>query len=359
MDDAKQDSIISQFCDMVEKTEVEDGKPVSVAILIHDGPDPDAIGGAIALRHILSSHVKRQTETTIIYGGEISHPLNKTMVNVLGIQMTHVKDVGPIETPPFHHFVCVDCVPSRTVYKDYEFSLVVDHHRNDTKETKLKDIRPVGSVCSILWEYMTELGIELDRNDEEEAIVATAMSVGIKIDTSDFVSDNVTDLDFDAYKGLLGSINLRNMSNIVNFPIPPYHFELRKMLDQEGNVCIENGVFIGGIGYISRAKRDAIPVIAEERARQEGIDTAVIFAIVGNDIQASVRSNSLSIDVNTLCQNIFGRDFAGGKQGAGAAKIAMGFLGVEDEDEEHREKMWEAVRDLIIARILEEMSNHR
>lgn len=333
----------------------EDEDTLKVAIVMHDGPDPDCIGGGLALQRIIKSF-EISTEIKMIYRGEVSHPLNKTMVNILDIRLT---PYNVIENEEFDVYISVDCVPARTPYPDKKFMLAVDHHKNDTKDTLIADIRPVGSVCSILWEYLEEEGIVLDKMVDDDEVVATAMAVGIKIDTSDFVSDNVTDLDFEAYKSLLSTVNVRHMSSIVNFPIPPYHFELRKMLDQDGNVIIENGVFVGGIGYISRGKRDALPVIAEERARQEGIDTAVIFAIVGDEIHVCVRSNALSIDVNALCQTIFGKHRAGGKQGAGAAKLEMGFCNVDTENESIQFKMWDAVRAIVMSRVLKEISNHR
>jgi len=332
----------------------------NVAILVHTGPDPDCIASAMGMCRILK-FFNPEVYCSILYEGEVSHPLNKTMVNVLGIVM---ESIGLDKTPDklqddYQCFIAVDCLPERTYLKDVQFDFVVDHHRSDTKMAKVKDIRQVGATCSIIWGYMNELGIELDKTIEADATLATAMVLGIKTDTSDFVADNVTDLDFEAFKNLLESVNIRSLSNIVNYPIPPYHFDLRKIVDHPDNVHIENGVFIGGIGYISSGKRDALPVIAEERARQEGIDTSFIFAVVDNEIQVSVRSSGLSVDVNSLCQKIFGKEFAGGKLGAGAARIPMGFLSISDESNEIKSQMWESVRSVIMARILREMSNHR
>jgi len=85
----------------------------------------------------------------------------------------------------------------------------------------------------------------------------------------------------------------------------------------------------------------------------EGIQTAIVFAIVGDHIEASVRSVGLSVDVNALCQKIFGKQYAGGKQGSGAAKIPMSFLDISDCSDDVQEKMWESIKEFMIQKIFE------
>jgi nanoRNase/pAp phosphatase (c-di-AMP/oligoRNAs hydrolase) len=256
-------------------------------------------------------------------------------------------------------FIAVDVTPERSAIPNVDYLLTIDHHKGDTKVSKYKDIRPIGSASTIIWSYMDEIGLELDKTNEADATVATALLVGIKTDTCDLVTDIVSDLDFDAFKGLIGSIDQKCLQKIVDFPIPPYHFDLRKRLDHEEHVVIENGIFLGGIGYITPSKRDALPSIAEERARVENIDTSFIMAIVGGNLEVSVRSSSLAIDVDKIIKKIFGKDNGGGKMGAGAAKIEMGSLSVESEDEETKGEAWEFVRRLWFKRILKEMAEHR
>jgi len=176
--------------------------------------------------------------------------------------------------------------------------------------------------------------------------------MGIKTDTSDLVTDNITDLDFQAYRNLLEHVNQRHLSAIISYPIPPHFFELRSNLDQDENIRSDGGVFVGGVGYISSSKRDALPALAEERARVEGIETAFVFGIVGENIEVSVRSVGLSVDVNALCQKLFGKQYAGGKMGAGAAKIPLGFMALDPNvPNEVKEKVWEAVKERIIDKI--------
>jgi len=335
------------------KKEFVDGNFKKIAIVTHDNPDPDCISSAMGMIRLLSAWNKN-IECKIIYSGEISHPQNRTMVNVLSISLVRMSDVENIEED-FDAFIVVDSIPERCLPEKIECLAVIDHHRVETKRAKIFDIRTVGATASIIWEYLKIEEVEFKVGDDADETLATALIVGIKTDTSNFVGENVTDLDFEAFKHLISFANRRQLSAIDNYPIPPYHFELRSQLDQEDNIKVDNGVFVGGIGYVSPSKRDVLPSMAEERARVEGIDTAFVFAIVGDNIEVSVRSGGLAVDVNALCQKIFGRQYAGGKMGAGAARIPLSFCCLKDSSDEVREKMWIGIKEYITEKIFQEI----
>jgi nanoRNase/pAp phosphatase (c-di-AMP/oligoRNAs hydrolase) len=342
----------------------ENSNSLHVAITMHVNPDPDCIGSACGMKRIIREWIP-EAEVSLVYMGEISHPQNRTMVNVLNLNLIHVDEIdgGLKDSDAVQDFadayIAVDVMPERSAIPNADYLFVVDHHKSDTKKTKIKDIQYVGAASTIVWSYMDKIGLELDKTSEEDSRVATALIVGIKTDTCELVTDAVTDLDFDAYKHLIGAMDQKSMIKIIDYPVPPYYIELKKRLDQEDHAISENGVYLGGIGYISPAKRDVLSSIAEERARVEGIDTSFIVAIVGSNLEVSVRSSGWAIDVEKLCKNIFGKEYAGGKMGAGAARIPMGIFSVEDEDEEIQGEAWEFVRRLWFKRILKEMSDHR
>lgn len=330
-----------------------------IAIVMHENPDPDAIGAALGLKKLFRIW-KPEVKCSNIYSGEISHSQNKTMVNVLNVTMVHVSEIEDFGVYSF--FALVDCVPDRCLpfieNKDVKCNFVIDHHRSETKKANISDVRSVGSTSTMVWEYLKKEEIEFDKNSDEDSVVATALLVGIKTDTQDLVTENVTNLDFEAYKSLMHHIDRGKLSSIINYPIPSYQLELRNKLDTEGNFKMDNGVFVGGIGNISTSKRDVLPILADERSRLEDVNTAFIFAIVGDDLCVSVRSINLAVDVNALCQKIFGKDNAGGKQGAGAAKLPLGFFVVNpDSPQEIKDKQWEFVRSFLIGRIFHVIEN--
>ena len=327
----------------------------NIAIFMHDCPDPDSIASALGLERLL----KEWNEDILcqhFHGGEISHSQNKTLINVLNIPLTNVNEVEDIDNK-FDHFICVDVMPERCL-KDVEFLMAIDHHKVDTKKAKIVDIREIGATSTIIFEYLQKEGICFKEGDDKDQTIATALLVGIKTDTSDLVSENVTAEDFEAYKNLIGYVDRAKLSSITDYPLPSYLFKLRSELEKEENIRIDNGVFVGGIGTIAKSKRDVLPILAGERARLNEISTSFVFGIVDDNIEVSVRSVGLEVDVNSLCQKIFGKEYSGGKSGEGAAKIPLYFLSLDaNTPDEIKEKQWEFVKAYVIDRIFHVINN--
>jgi len=331
-----------------------------IALCMHAMPDPDCIGSALGLTKVLK-HWNPEVKCTYIYEGEISHPQNKTLLNLLNISLTNAKEIEEIEDK-FDHFISLDVMPERCLQScniDVEYLMAIDHHRVETSSAKFTDIRPVGATSSLIWEYLNKENIEFNEEDEGDTFIATALVFGIQTDTDDLTSENVTSLDYKAVESLMKYADRSKIQLIKNYPIPSYQFELEGKLNEEGNIKVAKGIFVGGVGYISITKRDALPTMASLRARMEGVDTAFIFGIVGDYIEVSVRSQGVSTDVNTLCQKIFGKDHAGGKMGSGAAKVPLGFLGVSSTaPKDVKEKAWEAIKAIVIDKIFHVMEGN-
>jgi len=333
----------------------------SIAIVMHENPDPDAIGAALGLTMLFKTW-KPEVKCSKFYSGEISHSQNKTMINVLNVDMANLAEVGDAINE-YAFFVLVDSLPDRSApfvdNKDIKCNFVVDHHRNETKKAEITDIRSVGATSTIVFEYLQSEGVKFSSNNDLDTMVATALLIGIKTDTQDLITENVTNLDFEAYQQLMHFIDRGKLSSIINYPIPSYQLELRNNLEVEGNFKMDNGIFVGGVGHISGSKRDVLPILAYERSRLEDVNTAFIFAIVGDFICVSVRSINLAVDINAICQKIFGKEHAGGKQGAGAAKIPLDFLVVNTEaPQEVKDKQWDFVRSHLIDRIFHVIQNN-
>lgn len=316
-------------------------------------PDPDAIGSGMGMRLLLRNLTG--IDSDIIYSGEISHPQNKTLVNVLNITLLDQKDVLSDEqslTERYNRFIFLDQTPREKWCSDLEIDVVFDHHKVNYDKAKLVDIQQCGACCSIVWFYLSQCGCEWDDDDDVAMDVVAAMLFGIKTDTNDLISENVTTLDFEAYQHLAKYAKRERLASIINYQYPAYYFEVRSRLTENDNNKIQDSFFIGGVGFISQARRDCLPMLADERVRMEGISTSIVFAVVGNHLEASVRSTNPAIDVNKLCKDIFGEEFGGGKWGCGAAKIPLGVLSITDLPNELKDKAWETYRDIVMQRTL-------
>ena len=324
-------------------------------------PDPDSIGSGMGIKLLLQNISK--SDCTIVYSGEISHPQNRTLVNVLNIDLIEQEkfflDNKNEICKKYSKFVWVDSVPREKFSEEIKPSLVIDHHKtNYDKNGSIVDIRNVGACCSIVWEYIKNSGYKLSPDKESDTKIAIAMLFGIKTDTGDLISDNTTDLDFIAYQDLAVIVKENNISDIINYKYPAYFFEVRSRLDEEGNSVIKDSFFIGGIEFISPVRRDCLPMLADERVRMEGISTSILYAIVGDNLEVSIRSNNPAIDVNKLCKDIFGEDYAGGRTGAGAARVPLGILSASTMSDDDKKIIWGAYRSIILHKILHYCGGH-
>lgn len=306
-----------------EKHKDDENKALNVCL--HSAPDPDAVGSAVGFQ-LIARHFGFKAD--IYYAGDISHPQNKTIVNVLNVDLNQVPPGDPDKNGAIN--VCVDCTPANSCCKTAE--LVIDHHK--TKPTGVDFViqnANYGACSTIIWKIINELGIEIT---DEDTAVATALLLGIRTDTNDLISETMTKDDFIAYQSLLDMSNKEHLQKVMNYPFPRYLYEKRLALHREGNNYEKDGVFVGGIGYINGDQRDAISILSEEYVRMESVNTAVIFAIVDKEtLQVSIRSSLVSTDVNQMTKSLFG-EFGGGKPGAGAARIPLNFYGDLDDDDE-------------------------
>jgi nanoRNase/pAp phosphatase (c-di-AMP/oligoRNAs hydrolase) len=341
----------SKFREIIENL----AKDTKVAILTQDNPDPDAMGSALGVSYLCQRLNTGVHEINIFYGGAISHPQNKAMVNILGLQMSKMKN---FVAKDYALTILVDVASTgkkNLQSTDVKPDIIIDHHRDDPDgDYMLKDIRPIGSTSTIVTSYIREYGFDLESSEEghftQVAKVATALLVGIKTDTQELTSANVTPLDFQCYEYLLKLSERKKLYQIIHYTIPQYLYHLKATAYDA--LEIQQALVVTGVGIIPPAQRDALPTIADELLRMEGIETVVVYAIVGDSIVASLRTTNDGVDMNSFCQQIFGEEFSGGKLGFGGASVPLGFMTPDyDSTEKARGSVWEAVRAVINHRV--------
>lgn len=295
----------------------EDVEHKSVAILVQHSPDPDCLGAAAGMAILLKEVYDLQSE--IFHYGEISHPQNKSMKNILHISL---KDGSDFKINNHCATIVLDTDLTSTGFKSGSFKAAdvrIDHHSMDRDDdTKYKDIRTVGSTCAIIWQYLKEFGVDISKHPD----TATAMVLGIKTDTLDFTSVNTSELDMEAYRDLLPHVNKQALAKVNKFPLPKQVFEAERIAFEQKQ--IKGTVLTSFIGDISAHDRDIIATIADRFARMEGINTVVIMAVVENNLHASIRSDDSRVEVAELCRKVFGKDFSGAKEGSGGARVPLG-----------------------------------
>ena len=319
-----------------------------IPIIIHNNPDPDAMSAAWGLSIYLKH--KNLKCKGIYYAGEISHPMNKAMVTLLDINLidyieepfelglkailVDTNNIGPGTNQP--------SIPIANV----EIVAVIDHHKGKNPDNAVIDRRQVGAAASIVWDYLKEIGY--DFVNDEGCLLATAIVTGVFTDTENLMSDNLTDLDFKTYESLIRSADKQKLASIMNYPLPQYLFELRQQAFLEENKKTSESIIVSGVGIISSAKRDALPVIADEFIRMPGITTSVVFAIIEDHIIISARSKNVTLDVGDFLNTCFGT--GGGKPGAGGARVPLGFFSSNGNNDLDNE-VWELAKKMVFNKV--------
>lgn len=325
-----------------------EGYDKEVPIVIHNFPDPDAIASALGIQHVLKYHGHKAGP--IYYTGEVSHPQNKSMVTLLNLTLVNY------EEEPFQDGQKIILVDTNNVGpgsnqasidpSNVTVAAVVDHHKGKSPKGAKVDNRFVGSTASIVYDYLQDRDFSFETDDGK--LVATALMVGLFTDTNSMMSDNVSELDIEAYRGLIHCVDRQKLVSIMDYPLPMYLFDLRQKAFMDENKEIIESTIISGIGRISQSKRDALPIIADEFLRMTGIMTSVVFAIIDDHIDISVRSKNVALDVGDFVQKVFGT--GGGKQGAGRAMIPLGFF-APNGDKTIADDTWELAKRLVFTKV--------
>lgn len=300
----------------VEKLFSSLAEDASVAILVQPNPDPDCLGAAAAFGLLLQKQFGLKSKT--FYLGEVSHPQNKSMINVLNLKLTK-GELFSLED--FAATVVLDTDLINTGFATDNFksaNIRIDHHSMDRDNGgSIEDIRLVGSTCSMVWEWLKAWNVSL----ESHADIATAMVLGIKTDTGDFSSDNTCDLDFEAFRDLIPHVDRDRLGRLSVYPLPKSLFEHEA--SALASKKVRNSVLVSSVGSLVSQKRDEIPIIADRFVRMDGISTAVVLGVIDNNLIASVRSTDSRVSVINLCADVFGEDYSGAKAGCGGARVPL------------------------------------
>lgn len=316
----------------------------------HDNPDPDSLASCLGVIKILN--ILGIDNVSMHYCGEISHPQNRAMQLVLNIsakKWSKNSEKILLEQNPI--FIFVDCCnKQKNMSIQHEPAIVIDHHKNVPTGKNIIFIHDEVGACSTL---ITDILCSLDINEhnnksyfegEDDNIkdLATSLAIGIKTDTLDFRSENTTDDDYKAYKFLSKHINEDKFNKIVNYELPSYIFDSEETA-WKNKICKPPNL-ITGLGFIEEFRGDCIPYLADKMMRLQGIQTVLVYAIVGQTLRASVRTISSSLDCQNIIVEVFGEGSGGSKLGIGGANVNLDLFDIKNMEPSEQGKLWEVVK---------------
>ena len=310
-----------QFFQTLKKAE---GK--RLLICIKGYPDPDNIGSSLALQWLGNAF---NIKSTIVYFDEISHHENKALVKKLDLELIQWSEEFEIEG--YDYFAVND---SQSIDMPIELPencpllVFVDHHKAlGTIEGEHVDIREsAGSTSSIYVEYLQSAPVKFSGDNSEETKIATALMHGIRSDTDDFV--NATSIDYQASQFLSTKVDKDLLSLISRQSIPAKTMDLTQIALQHKD--IKETYLFSGVGYVREEHRDGIGQCADYLLHREGIETVVVYGVVGNAyIDGSLRTKSHTLDPDKWLKDVFGQDkagtwYGGGRKDKGGFQIPLG-----------------------------------
>ena len=260
-------------------------------IQTHNIPDPDAIGSAFGLKKIFRHY---GLNPTICYDGELDRISAAKMMDMFGIEMYSTNDImGDLNWED-----CIICIDTQkkagniTDMKGTEIA-VIDHHPevdySITHNYLYKDIRKVGSCCTIIAGYFKELGIE------PSSETATALLHGLKMDTLDFTRGvTKTDIEMFAYlHELADEDKLKGLesSGIIFNDLKTYSAAIN-------NIHVFDYM---GISYIPFPCPDSlVSMVADFIMSLKEIEVAVVYNVRPDGLKFSVRSERRDVDAGVL-----------------------------------------------------------
>jgi nanoRNase/pAp phosphatase (c-di-AMP/oligoRNAs hydrolase) len=237
------------------------------------------------------------------------------MIRLLDITLIHVTKITPNE---FNKVVLLDSQPSHNEsFRDFNFSIIIDHHEPDGYDAPFKDIRPeYGATSSIMTEYLKAAKIK--PSDK----LATALFHGIKTDTNNF-ERMATNADIKAFQFLFRHANIhlaRRMEQVdlrLGF-LDYFKKAIEEKTIDEDRVCVH-------LGNVETP--DICVLIADFFMRVNTVTWSIVSGFCQGRLVIIFRNDGLRKNAGSVAARQFGRlGTAGGHKSMARAEISTDSL---------------------------------
>ncbi len=281
-------------------------------VLILINADPDAIASAMAVKRLLWRKVSNIAISNI---NVIDRPDNCAMVDLLGVKLTHIKD---LDETRFNRFVMVDSQPSHnTLFEKFVVALVIDHHPDSGSKVPFQDIRPkYGATSSIMTEYLRAAKIK------PATKLATALLLGIKTDTSNFEQHALAE-DVRSFQYLFRHANKHLVRKIEQSEIRPDYLKyFKKALE---NRRVRKGKVFVFLGLVPNP--DICVLIADFFLKISSIKWSIVAGYHQKKLVIIFRSDGLRKNAGKIAEQGFAEfGSAGGHKAMARAEIDLARL---------------------------------
>jgi nanoRNase/pAp phosphatase (c-di-AMP/oligoRNAs hydrolase) len=273
------------------------------AILLHDNPDPDAIGSGLALAKLLQTRL--QLCAPLVHGGVVSRAENRSLVEELHVDLYSAARFDWSAVDAVALLDCQAASGNHSLPPGLIPTVVIDHHplAGEVHANTLADIRPdYGATCTILTEYLEDAQVHVDER------LATALFYGIKTDTQD-LGRQASGIDALAYLRLFVAADKRALARIQNPRLPREYF--RAMHDALERVETYGEAAVARLGDM--VMPEATGEAADLIVRLEGMRWSLAIGRFLDRLLFSLRTTEVETDAGAVAQQLVGqRGRAGG-----------------------------------------------
>lgn len=298
----------------------------TLAVVMHDNPDPDAIASALALVRIADLV---GVDAIPCYFGEVSHQENRALINLLDLNLRNLDPGATMDD--YGGIALVD--HSRPgvndgLDPDTRVDVAIDHHPPRAPvEARCLDLRSgVGATSTLLTEYLRRLRVEPDSK------LATALLFGIRVDTKDF-SREVSDADFDAASFLCPHVDHSLLDRIETPSMGPEVLDTlaRAIRNRE----VRGDALATNVGEL--VDRDSLAQAADRLLDMEGVRLTLVYGYRDETVYVSGRARGTSVDLGETLRDAFGSiGSAGGHADMAGAQLDMGMWAEEFSTDDER-----------------------
>ncbi|WP_318570407.1 bifunctional oligoribonuclease/PAP phosphatase NrnA [Salinigranum marinum] len=313
----------------------------SLAVVCHNNPDPDTLASAMALETIAFD--ADVDDVTVLYSGTISHQQNRAFVNLLDLDLKTFS-VDALDAADLVAFVD-HSVPggNNEVPEDVTIDIVIDHHTTEGVEAGYVDHREeIGATATIMTEYLADL--EIDTSDA----LATALMFAIRQETLTFLR-GVTSAEYAAAERLHAKLDLDLLRDLAHPAVSESTVDA--IGDAIDNRTVRGSTLISHTGWTT--ERDAIPQAADYLGDVEGVETCVVFGLIGDAVELSARSTDSRVHIGRVLEDAFSDvGSAGGHRQMAGGHISLGlFADLSGDDDSLVEMVEEIVSRRLIKRL--------
>ncbi len=282
----------------------------NLLIVIHNHPDPDAIGSAAALKVLAEKRYGLKAH--IAYRGNVGRAETRTMLQKCKITM---KQFNRVRLKKYDRLALVDGQPGSGNTPEIHYHVVVDHHprRKDTR-AELVVIQPeIGVTATILVEWLIAAEYEIP------ADLATALTYAISSETRN-LGRETSARDIQAYLSVYFRSNLRKLSQIIHPNLPQIYFNILARALQ--NAVVFRNLLVAHLGPVPAP--EMVSEMADFFLRRERTGWVLCSGRFKNQLLLSLRSINPKARAGMLIKKIVADpDNAGGHDMSAGGAIPL------------------------------------